>query len=53
VATAATWLGLLQALFPVEVAGAPQRAVTLILLLPGIPMLSCAAHLVWLRRRAA
>ncbi|MCS4236442.1 hypothetical protein [Stenotrophomonas sp. BIGb0135] len=53
VATAAIWLGLLQALFPVEVAGAPQRAVALILLLPGIPMLSCAAHLVWLRRRAA
>ena len=53
VATAVTWTGLLQALFPLGAAEAPALLFALVLLLPGIPMLSCAAHLLWLRRRPA
>jgi len=47
VATAVTWGGMLQALFHLDVAAPSALAAALILLLPGIPMLSCAAHLLW------
>jgi len=50
-ATAVAWAGLVRSIFHIPLVHGPALAAVLILL-AGIPLLSCAAHLLWLRWRA-
>lgn len=49
--TAAVWTGLVRAIFHFSLFDA-DVLIALLVLLPGIPLLSCTAHLWWLRGRA-
>lgn len=51
-ATAVAWTGLVRAIFHLSLFDADVLIAWLVLL-PGIPLLSCTAHLLWLRRRGS
>lgn len=52
VATGIAWAGLVRSIFHIHLSDGPAPAAAL-LVMAGLPLFSCAAHLLWLRRRAA
>jgi divalent metal cation (Fe/Co/Zn/Cd) transporter len=52
VATGIAWAGLVRSIFHIHLSDGPAPAAAL-LVIAGLPLFSCAAHLLWLRRQSA